>query len=118
MKNTILQTTVGRNLCINCGICRVVCPGNAIVMNRNKYGELNPYIEKSKCNSCGKCAFFCPHTKEKLQQEARKVSAINLPHTYGLQNASYYLAWVAEKEKRQKSCSDGAVTRQIFKNSL
>ena len=80
--------------------------------------QLNPYIEKSKCNSCGKCAFFCPHTKEKLQQEARKVSAINLPHTYGLQNASYYLAWVAEKEKRQKSCSDGAVTRQIFKNSL
>ena len=107
----MLQTTVNCDLCINCGICKFVCPDNAIVMKRNKYGELNPYIEKSKCLVCGICTFFCPNTKEKLQQEAQKVSSIASPHTYGLQNASYYLAWMRNKENRQKSCSGGAVTQ-------
>ena len=45
-----------------------------------------------------------------MQEEAKKISSIDLPHTFGLQGASYYLAWNPNKEQRQKCCSGGAVT--------
>ena len=111
LQKNVLEKTLKYDLCINCGICKVVCPQNAISLQRNMFGELNPIIDKSKCNNCGICSTFCPNTKEKMQEEAKKISSIDLPHTFGLQGASYYLAWNPNKEERQAACSGGIVTK-------
>lgn len=111
MKNTVLTKTLKHDLCINCGICKVACKFGAITMERNKYGEVNPVIDKTKCKNCGACVKFCPNTKEKLQLEAKKLNELEFPHRRGLEDASYYLAWDEDKEQRLKCCSGGAVTK-------
>ena len=110
MDKTIFMQTLKYDLCINCGICKVVCPKVAICMKKNKYGELNPKIDKEKCINCGICSKYCPNTNDKRKEEAKKISSISEPHTYGLQNADYYVAWNNDKNLRQKCCSGGVVT--------
>jgi coenzyme F420-reducing hydrogenase beta subunit len=110
-KQNIKETTLKYNLCINCGICKAACDFNAIEMIKNKYGELNPVINFKRCKNCNMCSVVCPNSKLKLQNEAKKIVAIQEPQTYGLQNASYYLAWDSDKAQRQKCCSGGAVTK-------
>ena len=109
--NGTIERTVKDNLCINCGICKFVCKFEAIDMLQNKYGEINPIINKDKCKNCGLCIKYCPNTKDKLISEAKKVSTIEYPHTYGLQDSKYYLAWNSDKAMRQACCSGGAVTK-------
>lgn len=107
---TVNESTIQNDFCINCGICRLVCPTKAIHLQLNKYNEKTPVINKNQCNNCGLCIKYCPNTKEKIESEAKKITAINEPHTYGLQNANFYLMWNNDNEQRQKSTSGGAVT--------
>lgn len=110
-ENTIINSTVSNDLCINCGICKAVCPKGAVKLRLNKYNEKVPVIDSSKCIDCGLCAKYCPNTKEKMRKEAKKLHSIENPHTYGLENAGYYLAWDGDNEQRLKCCSGGAVTK-------
>ena len=111
LSKTILNSTLKHDLCINCGICKVACKFDAISMECNKYGEVNPVIDKTKCKNCGACVRFCPNTKEKLQKDAKILKGLEFPHRRGLEDASYYLAWDEDREQRLKCCSGGAVTK-------
>lgn len=120
-KNTIVSTTLKHDLCINCGICKTACPQSAIKMIANKYGELNPIIDKTKCTNCGICAKVCPNAKESMKAESEKLSNYNLPQAYGLQDAKFYVAWNRNIDERQKCCSGGVVTalaKYLFENKL
>ena len=110
MGKSVLESTVKFDNCINCGICKVVCPQDAISLQLNKYNEKIPVIDRTKCNNCGQCSEYCPHTKEKFKKEAEKISRYDKPHAWGLQNASYYVAWSKDKLQRQKCCSGGTAT--------
>ena len=110
-RNNVEEKTLKYDLCINCGVCKIVCPVDAISMQRNKYGEINPVINDNKCTNCGLCSKYCPNTNEKRLEESKKISSIQEAHTFGLQNASYYIAWDSNKIQRQKCCSGGAVTK-------
>lgn len=45
--------------CIGCNACYNICPNNAITMSHNKYGFLQPLINKNRCINCGLCKKIC-----------------------------------------------------------
>ena len=46
--------------CIGCGICRQVCPCNAITIKKSG-GKVTSYtINMRKCMFCGNCQYYCP----------------------------------------------------------
>ncbi len=74
-KNAITVTDkayIDHEKCVNCGMCKEVCPFHAIIyqpipceescpvgaISRNEYGI--EYIDDSKCIYCGKCLMSCP----------------------------------------------------------
>lgn len=107
---TVLKSTIINNLCIGCGICRVACPTDAIAMKYTDKKEFVPEINNDKCIDCGQCVEFCPNTKEKLENESKKISSVDDPHSFGLKNASYILANDTDLEMRKKSASGGFVS--------
>lgn len=66
------QAEIDQDLCVNCGLCKKVCPFSAIVyipvpckeacpvdaLTRDEHGRTN--IDYSKCIYCGKCMSSCP----------------------------------------------------------
>ena len=60
--------------CTGCSACFNICPQQAIQMQADKEGFLQPFINQEKCIECGLCVKHCPvinpiNTK-KLKQEA------------------------------------------------
>lgn len=80
-------------------------------MKRNKYGEINPVVDKTKCTNCGLCSNFCTFSRDTLKKEVDKVSAAANPQTFGLEDAFYCVAWNPDTEQRIKCCSGGATTK-------
>lgn len=48
---------VEKDNCIKCGLCKGVCPGDAITMDRE---ENFPVIDKALCLECTQCVKVCP----------------------------------------------------------
>lgn len=48
-----------QNNCCGCGLCAHVCSANAIRMEKDKFGFLQPVIDKEKCIECGACERVC-----------------------------------------------------------
>lgn len=49
-----------RNECSACGLCKYLCPVQAISMRRDAEGFRYPFVDKGKCINCGLCAQKCP----------------------------------------------------------
>lgn len=47
-------------LCYGCGVCHVICSKNAITMQYDNIGRLQPEIDEQKCIDCGLCYKLCP----------------------------------------------------------
>ncbi|MBQ8010705.1 MAG: Coenzyme F420 hydrogenase/dehydrogenase, beta subunit C-terminal domain [Ruminococcus sp.] len=45
--------------CTGCSACANVCPVNAITMQENAEGFLNPVVDRAKCVDCGLCVKKC-----------------------------------------------------------
>lgn len=54
-----INTTLYFNLCISCGLCKAMCPRDAISITPDK-GRYLPKIDYSKCIKCGICLKVCP----------------------------------------------------------
>lgn len=109
---SVKSKTLKYHFCINCGICKVLCPHNAIIYKLNKYKEYIPSIIKEKCTNCGKCSKYCPNTKEKFKKEAKRISLFRYPGDVGLEGADYFVAW---SNKYRKSAVSGGVVTSIAK---
>lgn len=51
---------VSLDLCVGCGACAGVCPGQHLSMHTNQYGELRPAASVPCTSPCGKCSSICP----------------------------------------------------------
>ena len=80
--------------CCSCSACFSVCPKQAISMQENDEGFLQPVIDEKKCIHCGKCQTVCPVLKPVYKNNPK-------PTSY---------ATMASDEIRMKSSSGGVFT--------
>ena len=61
---------LGEDGCVGCGICKKVCPSNAINYVKNEQGKVVSYtFNLKKCIFCGNCMYYCPHHAIRLSQD-------------------------------------------------
>lgn len=53
---------VSRERCTGCGVCSLVCPEDAIRMEKDAFGFVYPVRNKDNCTACGKCRDICNNT--------------------------------------------------------
>lgn len=47
------------DMCIGCGVCKIICPKHAISLSGNPKGFLYPIVDNTKCIECGLCEIYC-----------------------------------------------------------
>lgn len=76
MGNTYLDNKI-KNTCNGCGVCKLVCPVNAIEMKEDGEGFLYPEINESKCIHCNKCRKACANFNDKKEENEKAYVAMN-----------------------------------------
>ena len=56
--------------CVGCGVCKQVCPANAITYTKDDTGKVVSYVfDLNKCIFCGNCMYYCPHSAITMTKE-------------------------------------------------
>ena len=79
--------------CCGCRACEQLCPTNAITIQPNEEGFIEPYIDEKKCIHCGLCLKRCP------QANRPKIEEFNKQEVYAAKNK--------EKQEQKESSSGG-----------
>ena len=90
--------------CTGCGMCKNICPKNAIMLVEDEEGFLYPHFSKDKCVSCGLCEKYCT-VKQETKSEFEPIKA--------------YSFYINDLEKLKESASGGAaaaLAETIIKN--
>lgn len=53
-------------VCFGCSACALICPRNAIEMDRDDDGFVKPRLNRQKCVECGLCRKVCPSLQRTL----------------------------------------------------
>ena len=89
------KTICQREKCIGCGVCKQICPCEAIEMIENDEGYIYPNIKLEKCIHCNKCRNTCPINKKNILKQSEK---------------KYYVAKNKNQKTRKESTSGGVFT--------
>lgn len=79
--------------CTGCGVCRNLCPHDAIRMDTDDEGFFSPVIDQALCRRCGLCRRKCPQT--------------NPPILFRNREPDVYACWNLDPEKRAVASSGG-----------
>lgn len=101
--NTVSVITKN-NLCCSCGICKSVCPVEAINYVKEK-GKYIPQISQ-ECVNCGKCASVCPSYEHNYSEK-------NLPQAIQGTILKTVNAWSKDEKIRHYGASSGMVTTLV-----
>jgi len=74
--------------CFGCSACSIVCPSNAIVMNKNSEGFITPFLDEKKCVSCGLCLKVCDKNKTNCKTKYIKLAALQSKNAIDLKDSS------------------------------
>ncbi len=108
--------TLEDDLCVGCGICKLICPTNAITMFLDKNKEFRPDVSSETCVNCGLCLKVCPSSRENLVP--RISEATQRGFDYGLENAiGIYKGYEINYDNYIKSAS-GGILSSLIKNLL
>ena len=68
------RLTLDKKYCVNCQICSLACPKEAITIDKQKENQdINKLdIDLKKCNFCGICDIICPFGAFKITQNGEK----------------------------------------------
>lgn len=61
-KNHVL---IHNSICCGCGVCKAICPTQAIAIEIDENGFFKAKVKESTCVSCGKCITVCPNENVK-----------------------------------------------------
>ena len=80
--------------CIGCGVCKKVCPANAISIKKTDNKVSSYEVDLNKCIFCGQCQFYCP------------VKAIKLTKKFDLatDNKNTLVLHLVESERMDSKC--------------
>ena len=97
------------NLCIGCGLCKVSCRDEAIVIKFDKNKEYKPIIDFDKCTYCTLCYANCPMAEQNL---GKRIAEASIKKTeYGLDKAiSFYKGYENNYDNYIKSSSGGILS--------
>ena len=101
----IWNCTVKNNICLDCGICEMVCTTKCIAFDFNH----KMIFDKKKCVNCGLCIKYCPsissnrNDKEELLHERMRGTYIKA-----------YVGRIKDLVLLRKTVSGGAVTKTIL----
>lgn len=96
-----IANVVDEEKCVSCGLCKSICPVEAIELKYKKNkGLFVPFIRTDKCIDCGKCRKYCA-------AETEKSNSLLGPMTVG------YLAHAKLANIREGATSGGVVNRVI-----
>lgn len=96
-----MEKIIDRTRCTGCTACAMICPKNAIIIQKDNEGFGYPIINQKKCIDCGLCKRTCPVLN------TEKNAAIN----------KCYVAY-AKDSKMSKGTSSGGIFSVIAKNVL
>lgn len=64
--------------CCGCGVCKYVCPKDAIEMKHDSFGAYYPSINLDKCIGCNRCINSCTYRKgSKMSDPVKAYAAVN-----------------------------------------
>ena len=72
-KRNVYTEVVANNLCIGCGLCAAICPGQNLRIELNEFGEYVAREQDSSCpDTCSMCLDVCPFY-DQSENEANKM---------------------------------------------
>ncbi|MFW6312077.1 MAG: Coenzyme F420 hydrogenase/dehydrogenase, beta subunit C-terminal domain, partial [Nanoarchaeota archaeon] len=109
-----IDKTTDIDLCLSCGICKSICPTDAIAMEFSG-GQYIPKIDYESCIDCGKCLELCPGD-EVDYPEIYKFKQWDYPEDVFVGNyIESYVAYSKNEEIRKSATSGGLITNIIIK---
>ena len=91
-------------LCTGCAACAAICPTDAITMQSDQEGFLQPNVHSALCIDCDLCKKVCPVTR------AEKIVMHETPEQSPRQLPVVWAAWNKDSEMRRQSSSGGVFT--------